>query len=51
MTQQLTPRLALPVSERDHSQGTATASVTLVEYGAYECPACGQAYGIVRQVQ
>ena len=51
MTQHLSPRLALPVMERDHSQGPATAPVTLVEYGDYECPACGQAYGIVREVQ
>jgi protein-disulfide isomerase len=25
--------------------------MTLVEYGDYECPACGQAYGIVKEVQ
>ena len=31
-------RLAVPVSERDHSQGPATAAVILVQYGDYECP-------------
>jgi protein-disulfide isomerase len=44
--------LTLPVSEeRDHIQGLATAAVTLVEYGDYECPYCGAAYPIIKEVQ
>ena len=44
-------RLAVPVGESDHAQGPAAAAVTLVEYGDYECPSCGQAYPIVKELQ
>jgi protein-disulfide isomerase len=44
---QLTP----PVSERDHAEGPADAPVTLVEYGDYQCPFCGAAYPVVKDLQ
>ena len=40
--------LAVPVSHLDHILGTATARVTVVEYGDFECPNCGQAYPAVK---
>ncbi len=43
--------LALPVSERDHSQGPATAVVTLVQYGDYECPYTRQSTWVVQAMQ
>jgi protein-disulfide isomerase len=44
-------RLAVPISERDHSQGPATAAVTLVQYGDYECPYTRQSTTVVRAIQ
>jgi protein-disulfide isomerase len=49
MTQRI--HLGVPVSERDHRQGLATAAVTLVQYGDYECPYTRQSTTIVRAVQ
>lgn len=36
---------------RDHIQGSAGAPVTLVQYGDYECPYCGEAYPILKEIQ
>jgi Na+/H+ antiporter NhaA len=37
-------------SERDHIRGPLAAPVTLVEYGDFECPYCGQAEPVVREL-
>ncbi|HEX6403666.1 MAG TPA: Na+/H+ antiporter NhaA [Pseudonocardiaceae bacterium] len=36
--------------ERDHIRGPAEALVTVVEYGDFECPYCGQAEPVVREL-
>jgi protein-disulfide isomerase len=43
--------LKTPVSPDDHIQGNPDAPVTLLEYGDYECPYCGAAYPIVKELQ
>src|SRR6266436_79797 len=46
-TESLTP----PVEKRDHIQGSSSAVVTLVEYGDYQCPFCGDVYPIIKKLQ
>jgi Na+/H+ antiporter NhaA len=36
--------------DRDHIRGSVDAPVTLVEYGDFECPYCGQAEPVVREL-
>ena len=36
--------------ERDHVRGPVEAPVTIVEYGDFECPYCGQAEPVVREL-
>jgi Na+/H+ antiporter NhaA len=36
--------------ERDHIRGSRDAAVTVVEYGDFECPYCGRAEPVVREL-
>ena len=43
--------LAVPVDpRRDHIRGPHTAPVTVVEYGDFECPYCGRAEPVIREL-
>lgn len=42
--------LVLPVNEKDHIRGPQTASVTLVEYGDYQCPVCRLANPVLQRL-
>jgi protein-disulfide isomerase len=51
MMQPLIATLSPPVDhERDHARGPADAPVTLVEYGDFQCPYCGEAYPVVNDL-
>ncbi len=34
----------------NHTEGSTESGVVLIEYGDYQCPACGQYYPVVKQV-
>jgi protein-disulfide isomerase len=44
-------KLIPPVSERDHIQGPLQAPLELLEFGDYQCPHCGVAYSMIKQIQ
>lgn len=44
-------QLTRPVDEHDHIRGASNAPLTLVEYGDYECPDCGQAFPAVQEAE
>lgn len=43
-------RLTPPLGARDHLLGRPDAPLTLAEFGDYECPFCGAAQPVVREV-
>jgi protein-disulfide isomerase len=44
-------KLSIAVNAEDHLQGDPSAEFSLVEYGDYQCPYCGDAYPIVKKIQ
>jgi protein-disulfide isomerase len=44
-------KLSVPVNDGDHVRGAAGAPVTVVQYGDYECPDCGRAYPLVKEIE
>ena len=44
-------KLKSPVTDRDHVAGPASAAITLVEYGNFECIQCGGAYRSLKQIR
>ena len=39
------------VSSKDHVEGSESASITIVEYGDYQCPHCAHAYPIIKEIE
>ncbi|MDX2229524.1 MAG: DsbA family protein [Leptolyngbyaceae cyanobacterium bins.349] len=44
-------RLIQPVSAQDHCQGDPTATITVVQYGDYQCSGCRIADEVIRTIQ
>ncbi|MDR3571979.1 MAG: DsbA family protein [Candidatus Pacebacteria bacterium] len=43
--------IAAPITADDHVQGDTSSKVTVVEYGDFECPACGAWEPLVQQLE
>ena len=39
------------VNNQDHVQGTESAAISIVEFGDYQCPHCGNAHPIMKEIE
>jgi protein-disulfide isomerase len=44
-------KLKPPVNSEDHIEGSFQAPVIFTEYGDFQCPYCGAAYPVIKQIQ
>lgn len=39
------------INNQDHIQGTKTAAISIVEFGDYQCPHCGNAHPVMKEIE
>lgn len=44
-------QLHVPILGHDHIHGLVNTSVTLIQYGDYQCPTCSEAYQLIKTIQ
>ncbi len=49
-SQAITAKLTTPIDASDHVIGNQNSNITMLEYGDFECPHCGEVYGIVKDI-
>src|ERR1700731_642379 len=47
----MSKKLIPPVNKKDHIQGSPNALIELLEFGDFQCPHCGAAYPIIKEIQ